>query len=200
MRAFLSALVIALAALCLQVAACPQLVAAQDARGAVVLVVDPGQARINPERLRRTIATALGRELVRITDPEAHGASGTLTVAHSARARWLVRFDATGASASTVAEITRSGLYDETIADAARRVVGEVEAAAAARSAPTRPAARSSADTTYVVWADEILDPFAHTPPPPRREIAIASEVIDPFAPIAARHRTFSEVLDPWGR
>ncbi|AKF04857.1 hypothetical protein [Sandaracinus amylolyticus] len=195
MRALLPALVIALAALV------PEPAAAQDARGAVVLVVDPGHARINPERLRRTIASTLGRELVRITDPQAHGATGTLTIAHSARARWLVRFDATGGSASTVAEITRPGRYDETIADAARRVIGEVEAATDVRSAPTRPNARSGAGADiYVVWVDEILDPFEHTPPPPRREIAIASEVIDPFAPIAARHRTFSEVLDPWGR
>lgn len=192
--------------------------AAQDTRRAastastaraVVLVVDPGHARINPERLLRTLSSTLGRDLVRITDARAGDAAGTLTLAHESRGRWLVRFDATGGSASALAEIARPGLYDVTLAETARRVVAEVEAAVSAVSAVSAPAASSPAapraqaphgDRMYIGWADEILDPFADLPPPPRRELAIATEVIDPFAPIAARHTTFSEVLDPWGR
>lgn len=176
--------------------------AAQDAPAEarpLVLVVDSGRARVNPERLLRTVGGTLGRAVVRITDPSASSASGTLTLAHESRGRWLVRFDTTGGSASTLAEIARPGLYDVTLAQAARRVIAEVEAQGAAAPAPTASAPSSASDRFYVRWADEILDPFADVPPPPRRELAIASEVLDPFAPVAARRVAFSEVLDPWG-
>lgn len=171
-----------------------------EGRTALVLVVDAGRARVNPDRLLRTVEGTLGRAVVRITDARASAAVGTLTFAHESRGRWLVRFDTTGGSASTIAEITRPGIYDVTLAQAARRVVAEIETQPAPTPSPPSAQAPRSTDFHYVGWADEILDPFSGVPAPPRRELAIASEVLDPFAPVAARRVTFSEVLDPWGR
>lgn len=207
MRAFLFALALAMLA-------APA--AAQDAPSArpLVVVVDPGPARINAERLRRTLEATLRREVVRITDERANDAAGTLTLARASEARWLVRFEgarssSSAATASTFAEISRPGLYDVVLAGAARRVVDEAEAAtpqppsAAAQPSPSdaedRARVAASAGEYTIGWADEILDPFENLPPLPRREIASATEVIDPFAPLTAR-RAFSEVLDPWGQ
>lgn len=188
----------------------PPLAAAQgvaaDARP-IVLVVDPGRARVSSDRLLRVIAAATSRELVRITDDRARDPAGTLTIAYEARGTWLVRFDRQGRSAIAHERVTRPGALDASLAAAARRVIGEVAVAerggapgrAPAEAARPSPAqARDDDESLYIAWADEILDPFAGLPPPERREVAIYSEVIDPFAPAAARQSAWSEVLDPW--
>jgi hypothetical protein len=165
----------------------------------IVLVVDPGRVRMSSERLGRALSRTLLRDVVRITDDRARDAAGTLTIAHDSGQRWHVRFESRGRAATVVQRVTRPGAIDLILAEAARRAVDDVEARREPASAPARPG-RDAAASMYLAWADEILDPFADMPPPPRREMAIFSEVIDPFAPAASRHRTFTEVLDPWGR
>lgn len=171
------------------------------ARGAVVLVVDPGSARISTERLSRTVASALVREVVRITDERARDAVGTLTIAHATGARWHVRFESRGRASTLVETISRAGTLDESLADASRRVVAELESMPDPAIVVAQRRARAATDgsSLYLVWTDEILDPFADVPSPPRREMAIFGEVIDPFAPAASRRGPFTEVLDPWG-
>lgn len=162
-----------------------------------MLVVDPGPVRMSSARLARTLSRTLLRDVVRITDERARDAVGTLTIAHDAGVRWHVRFESRGRGATIVQRVTRPGAIDLLLADAARRAIADVESPREPSSAPARP--HDPASSVYLVWADEILDPFADVPPPPRREMAIFSEVIDPFAPAASRHRQFTEVLDPWG-
>lgn len=166
----------------------------------IVLVVDPGRARMSSDRLLRAIAAATEREVVRITDERARDPIGTLTIAYEAPTRWLVRYESRGRSASAHERIARPGALHATLAAAAARLFAELDAAPATTSAPPPPPRPRDDRTLYVAWADEILDPFAGLPPPPRREVAIYSEVLDPFAPAAARRVVWTEVVDPWDR
>ncbi|MDQ3034612.1 MAG: hypothetical protein M3Y87_19540 [Myxococcota bacterium] len=176
----------------------PAAVRAQESpRGVIVLVLDRGSARVDGEELGRAIAHAVARDVVRITDDRARDATGTLTIAHDAGTRWHVRFESRGRSASVV-ERVRPRALDAMLADASLRVLTDVESAPEPVTAgPGR--AGYDRSLMYVVWTDEILDPFVDAPSPPRRELAIFSEVIDPFAPAASRRGPFAEVLDPWG-
>lgn len=194
MRAVVSVLLVVLAMPSLAHAQAMALGAPE--RGTLVLVVDSGQARVAADRLARSISSALLREVVRITDERARDAVGTLTIAHDAGARWQVRFESRGRSATLVATVARGTSVDDSLADASRRVVVEVES----MPDPALLAAqrRATSNSRSALWADEILDPFPDAPRPPRREMAIFSEVIDPFAPAASRRRPFTEVLDPW--
>jgi hypothetical protein len=173
----------------------------------VVLVIDTGTVRINPERLRRAVESSLGRAVVRITDPRARHATTTLVIAHEEGTRWLLRYEGEGAVGTGRAEVARPGLYDVALASAARRVVaGAVRAVAAtpAASGSSPPALAEAAparrpELLATGWSHEILDPFVNVPWPSGR-LAMASEVLDPFTPPSTHPARFSEVLDPWGR
>ena len=119
----------------------------------------------------------------------ATGAAGTLTVAAGTGRRWLVRYDAGGHHATRTRVVERPALLSSGIVELAQLVVAELEVSPRA----------DPAEFAYLLWDDEILDPFAGLPRPPRREVAIVSEVLDPFAPAALRHRDpWAEVIDPW--
>jgi hypothetical protein len=182
---------------------------AANARGPVVMVLDPGRARIGADRLLRAVAREVGRDVIRITDDRARDASGTLTIAYEGANRWLVRYDSRGLAAVTRERVARPAMLQGAIARASAQVIFQLEPppapaapVTAASTGATVPPPRPERDdmSLYVAWADEILDPFAGLPPPPRREMAIYSEVIDPFAPPAARRAGWTEVLDPWTR
>lgn len=192
---------LALAALAL-VPAAAQAQAPEDARP-VVVVVDPGRARVSSDRFLRVIAAATGRDVVRITDARAADPAGTLTIAYEGSGGWLVRFDSRGHTAVTHERI-RPGALDASIASAALRVIGDVDAAAAGPAIPA-PAPLAAPEPTHddrvlYVWVDEILDPFATLPPPAPRAVVTYSEVLDPFGPATARRAGWTEVIDPWDR
>jgi hypothetical protein len=171
----------------------------------VVLVIDPGPLRISAERLSRAVSRALARDIVRLTDPRASGALHVLTIAYDAERRWYVRLDAQGKTVTMIERAVPPGAIDSHLADTCRRAMMELETTQDAPAAlpvtpPSSDPIRGMAQRSgYFVWAQEILDPFVDVPRPTRHEIAIFSEVIDPFAPAAARRSAFTEVLDPWG-
>lgn len=174
-------------------------------RGPVVLVVDPGPLRISTDRLSRAISRVLVRDIVRLTDPRASDALHRLTIAYDAARRWYVRLEARGNTVTMIEQAVPPGAIDSHLADACRRAMMELETAHEAPvTQPTAPPSDSARDafppsswSGSFVWAQEILDPFVDMPR--RREVAVFSEVIDPFAPTATRRSPFTEVLDPWG-
>lgn len=181
----------------------PMLASAQTSseRAPVVLVIDSGPLRINADRLTRAVSRALTRDVVRFTDPRAAGAVERLTIAYDADRLWHVQLDARGRTVTMIERAVSPGAIDSRLAEACRQAMAELEMAqeAPAPAAPlSEPASRAYAQIGHLLWTQEILDPFVEAPRPMRREIAIFSEVIDPFAPIAARRSVFSEVLDPW--
>lgn len=176
---------------------------ASSERAPVVLVIDSGPLRLNSDRLARAVSRALTRDVVRLTDPRAGAAIERLTIAYDADRLWHVRVEAHGHSVTLIERAVPPGAVDSRLADSCRRAMAELEAAhEAPATAPVTPLPepdpRAYAQAGYFLWTQEILDPFVEAPRPMRREIAIFSEVIDPFAPIAARRSVFSEVLDPW--
>jgi hypothetical protein len=179
---------------------------AQDAgaRAPIVLVVDPGPLRIVPDRMVRAVSTALARDVVRVTDPRASAAAGTLTVAYRGRQTWLVRYDdGHGHVATAEVSVPRPGRLSATIARAATPLVADVEGGAAGLGAPSATPTAREADEPTSMWlasASEILDPFVGLPRPTTGTWHLAgyySEVIDPFAP-PGTVRSMPEVLDPW--
>lgn len=201
-------MVAALSGGCLLLATAPA--SAQDDQ-LIVVVVDPGPTRLNPTALGRAIADATSREVVRMTDERAPSAGGRLTIAFSAPDRWVLRYEARGQVAWVSDRIQRPGTLRARLAELSQNVVARVEGGVspAARDAdrgtpPRAPARRSSwNDDVILALQDEIVDPFADSPRPRRREpISILwSEVVDPFAdrpPRADIRHVVSEVLDPW--
>lgn len=170
--------------------------AAQDSR-VLVLIVDPGSVRMNVESLGQAIQGALERPVVRMTDERAPSARGRLSIAFSSPNRWVLRYEAEGQVAWVSDQITRPGALRSRLVELSRNLVSQVEGSGEAE--------RHHAWTEDVILAlqDEILDPFADSPPAPRaRPISVLwSEVVDPFhddPPRAAVREVWSEVLDPW--
>lgn len=200
-------MVAALSGVCVVLAAASA--SAQDDE-LLVVVVDPGPTRLNPTALGRAIGEATSREVVRMTDERAPSASGRLTIAFSAPDRWVLRYEARGQVAWVSDRIARPGTLRARLAELSQNVVARVDGGSGpapreADRAPARSPARRSSwnDDVILALQDEIVDPFADTPRPRRREpISILwSEVVDPFAdrpPRADIRHVFSEVLDPW--
>lgn len=171
--------------------------AAAQHDGVLVLVVDPGSARINIESLGHAIEGALSRPVVRMTDDRAQRATGRLSIAFSSPNRWVLRYEAEGQVAWVSDRITHPGSLRARLVELSRSLVSQVETSDQAE--------RHHAWSEDVILAlqDEILDPFADAPPAPRpRPISVLwSEVVDPFhddPPRAQVHEVWSEVLDPW--
>jgi hypothetical protein len=171
---------------------------AQPARPPIVLVIDAGTARISAARIQRALATALARDVVRITDDAATRAAGTLTIAFSAPNRWVVRYESGGTAVTITQRVTRPGTLTATLTRAATDAITQLEAAPR-EAPPPRAERRRSRDPYIITLADEIIDPFDGLPPPTHRAIHVFSEVIDPFEPAHRRDWTiWTEVLDPW--
>lgn len=176
----------------------------------VVLVIDPGQARVNLDALTRAIEGALDHQtVVRMTDERAPQAEGRLTIAFSNPNRWVLRYEAEGQVAWVSDRITRPGELRARLADLSRQLVASVEGTSGqvddepppVRQTQTQ---RRRAWTEDIILAlqDEIVDPFENMPRPRSRPVSVLwSEVVDPFQdspPRAHAREVWSEVLDPW--
>lgn len=171
--------------------------AAQGGERVVVLIVDPGSMRLNVDSLGRAIEGALERPVVRMTDERAQTAGGRLSIAFSNPNRWVLRYEAEGQVAWVTDRITHPGTLRARLVELSRDLVSHVET--------TGTVERRRAWTEDVILAlqNEIVDPFANEPAPPRaRPVSVLwSEVVDPFqndAPRAQVQEVWSEVLDPW--
>ena len=163
----------------------------------LVLVLDPGETRLDQVRLQSAIERSTGRSVIRLTDARAPAARGRLTIAFSRPDRWVLRYEAGGQVAWVSDRITRPGELRERLATLSHDVVNVVDD-------QDRPAERSSSWEDDVIHAlqDEIIDPFSGDPPRQRRPVTVLwSEVVDPFTnrgPRAHVGEVWSEVLDPW--
>lgn len=178
-------------------AALPASSAHAQARGLLVLVVDPGPTRVNVESLGRAIETATTRTVVRLTDDRAPGAAGRLTIAFSNPDRWVLRYEANGQVGWVSDRIARPNTLRDRLAELSRDLVGRVEGGSEARRR------QAWDDDVILALQNEIVDPFEDDPPHPRaRPVTLLwSEVVDPFtdrAPRAEAGEVWSEVLDPW--
>jgi hypothetical protein len=178
-------------------------VARVQAQEPVVLIIDPGELRVNVSQLSGAIQQALGRPLVRMTDDAARTARGRLTIAYQNPNRWVLRYEAAGSVAWVTDRINRPGELRSRLASLSHDLVAQVERPAQ-RTGPSRSGGGGGWDDDSVILAlqNEIVDPFAGEPArPPRPVTVLWSEVVDPFvdrparAPIA---EVWSEVLDPW--
>lgn len=173
----------------------------------IVLIVDPGEARVNVAQLGTAISQAIGHPLVRMTDDAARTARGRLTIAFQGPDRWVLRYELAGAVAWISDRIRRPGELRTRLAAMSRDLVAQV---AQSQSPATRPAPRPrtgngngwDTDAIIVALQNEIVDPFAGDPPRASRPVTVLwSEVIDPFTdrpPRASVAEVWSEVIDPW--
>jgi hypothetical protein len=183
----------------------------------VVLVIDPGQARVNLDALSRAIEGALERQtVVRMSDERAPQAEGRLTIAFSNPNRWVLRYEADGNVAWVTDRIQRPGELRSRLASLSRALVASIEEGAeppqpqdvSQPRQPQQPQAprrgrRAWTEDIILALQDEIVDPFAELPARSRsRPVSVLwSEVVDPFEdePTRAHAReVWSEVLDPW--
>jgi hypothetical protein len=177
------------------------LAAHAHAQGPIVLIVDPGELRVNVPQLSTAIQTAVGRPLVRMTDDEARSAQGRLTIAYQSPDRWVLRYEAAGSVAWVTDRIRRPGELRTRLASLSHDLVASVDTPA--QRAPSRSSgANWDDDAVILALQNEIVDPFEGEPVRPPRPVSVLwSEVVDPFvdrpsrAPIA---EVWSEVLDPW--
>lgn len=168
----------------------------ESERGPIVLMIDPGPLRISADRLGHAIAHVLARDVVRLVDPRAREARHVLAIAYDTERRWHVRLESGGKSITMIENAVPPGAIDDRLADACRRAMSAMRELERTEELPVE----VPVDRVWNVFsrsrAQEILDPFVDVP---HREVAILSEVIDPFAPVAARRSVLTEVLDPWG-
>jgi hypothetical protein len=190
----------------------------------ILLVVDPGSARVNLDALNRAIEGALARPVVRMSDERAQEAQGRLTIAFSNPNRWVLRYESEGQVAWVTDRILRPGELRARLSTLSRQLVDSVEGDApppqpqaqaqtqtqaqsqtqvATPTNPRRPGSRRDwTDDIILALQDEIVDPFASVPRPRQRPVSVLwSEVIDPFddmPPRAQNRAVWSEVLDPW--
>lgn len=167
----------------------------------LVLVLDPGETRLDLARLQTAIERSTGRSVIRMTDERAPTARGRLTIAFSRPNRWVLRYEAGGQVAWVSDRITRSGELRERLATLSRDVVTVVDDRGRPAERPTERPGSWDDDVIHALQ-DEIIDPFSNDPPRQRRPVTVLwSEVVDPFTDRGARAHVgevWSEVLDPW--
>ncbi len=162
----------------------------------LVLVFEGGGAHVSGERVRRAIASALRRPVLRLTDDGANGAVGRFTIAFSPPDRWVI--DLTRGETHTTRTVI---LRTSTVAALARiavTVFADTEPAPTPVAAPTAPAARRTEWIALI--GDEILDPFAGQTFSHHRTLAQVQELVDPFSGSPATRRGYDDVIDPWSR
>lgn len=161
----------------------------------LVFVYDGGGAHVSGDRVRRAIASALHRPVLRLTDDGSAAAVGRFTIAFSPPDRWVI--DLTRGEVHTTRTVI---LRSSTVASLAR-----IAATVFADTEPTpAPAAVAPPPTRRAEWialiGDEILDPFAGQTFPRHRTLAQVQELVDPFSGSPATRRGFDDVIDPWSR
>jgi len=167
---------------------------AQAPRPSLVFVYDGGGAHISGDRLRRALAASLQRPVLRLTDEGADGAAGRITIAFSPPDRWVIDF--VRGDAHTTRTIALRSSSVARLARVATTIVADME--------PTTPAPAHGSSANRGEWialiSDEILDPFTSQPVVgrSRRSLALVQELVDPFGVVAARRRTYDDVIDPW--
>jgi hypothetical protein len=161
----------------------------------LVVVVESEFRRTDAAAVRAAIAEALGAPVVRLTDPGAQHARGTLSISFSADGRHAHIYfrKAFGDQAAVLVEVVAGRG-----ADAAGRWVAE----------PAAAAVRTLDRWNDMTPASEVLDPWLleRVQPTAPGEIHMLSDLTDPFegepAPnvnIAVdRYYYGSEVLNPW--
>lgn len=163
----------------------------------LVFVYDGGGAHVSGERVRRAIASALHRPVLRLTDDGAATAVGRFTIAFSPPDRWVI--DLTRGEVHTTRTVI---LRTSTVASLARvavTVFADTEPAPIAVAAAVAPPPSRRAEWIALI-GDEILDPFAGQTFPRHRTLAQVQELVDPFSGSPATRRGYDDVIDPWSR
>lgn len=176
--------------------------AAQD-RQPMVLVVEGAGGRLSVLRLRRALSSVLDRAIVRVTDEGAERATLRMTIAFATPRSWTLLIECGGSRSSRTLDIRGPAL--ETLVgvavDMVRSAEGGAPDATTATSTASPPPSGPLASpwTGAVAIASEILDPFAGMPIS-RVAIAAVSDLLDPFAAVGSSVRAARspEVLDPW--
>ncbi len=159
---------------------------AQD--GPLVLVVDDDTARVDAAALRRDLAAATGRTVIRLADARAIGARDTLSLASVDGSRWVLRYDHGDASRWRAEDVARPDALRSTLIRASRDMLQEDDWARAASDVLDPFAASTRWDPLRDALRMELLDPFSG------RTRYSWTELVDPFAPPAA----WVDLMDPW--
>ncbi|MFO0685271.1 MAG: hypothetical protein U0234_24635 [Sandaracinus sp.] len=162
----------------------------------LVFVYDGGGAHVSGERVRRALANALHRPVLRLTDDGAGAAVGRFTIAFSPPDRWVI--DLTRGEVHTTRTVI---LRTSTVASLVRvavTVFADTEPTPIVAAAVTPPPSRRAEWIALI--GDEILDPFAGQTFPRHRTLAQVQELVDPFSGSPATRRGYDDVIDPWSR